>query len=76
MRLEILCVYNVSVTLTGYLSDGTVNVPYSIGRQDCDSSQGFPHRDLPHGTVLDSVQLLMDDFALTDREAVALLGNY
>ncbi|XP_067946110.1 putative ascorbate peroxidase [Watersipora subatra] len=63
-----------SLRLGAQFANGTVNVPYSIGRQDCDLSNGFPHRDLPHGTVLNTVELLSGDFALTDREAVALMG--
>ena len=51
-------------------------VPYSIGRKDCDSSQGMPKRNLPGHTLLDGVSYLKDAFDLNTKEAVALLGKY
>ena len=58
------------------LEDNTVLVPYSIGRKDCDSSQGMPKRNLPGHTLLDGVSYLKDAFDLNTKEAVALLGKY
>ncbi|KAF6026862.1 hypothetical protein EB796_014846 [Bugula neritina] len=55
-------------------ANGTVDIPYSIGRRDCNSAQGFPNRHLPHGTILNTIPLLQDEFGLTAREAVALMG--
>ena len=58
------------------LEDNTVLVPYSIGRKDCDSSQGMLKRNLPGHTLLDGVSYLKDAFDLNTKEAVALLGKY
>lgn len=55
--------------------DNTVDIPYSIGRPDCDSSKGMPTRPLPEHDTLHSIPLLKDMFDLDDEEAVALLGE-
>lgn len=51
-------------------------MPFSIGRKDCDSSQGMPVRNLPDHGMVEGVGLLKDMFNLNDKEAVALLGRF
>jgi len=50
-----------------------VGIPFSIGRPDCTTVT--PDDRLPHGSTIDTVDFLNMEFDLSDREAVALMGE-
>lgn len=55
------------------IADGTVILPYSIGRSDCVGSP--PDVGLPIGNLITTVNFLNRAFGVSTKEAVALIGK-
>ena len=58
-----------------FVADNTVKVDYWVGRKDCDSRNGLPVRKFISHDAMDGITLLAKEFNLSEREAVALMGN-
>lgn len=57
-----------------FSTDNTVEVDYWVGRKDCNSSKGLPKRTFIGHDAMDGIEKLGNEFSLTTREAVALMG--
>ena len=65
---RITCKYIIAFSV-----DGTLNLPFSIGRKDCKITP--LDTGLPAGNTTNTIPFLKNEFGLTTREAVALIGK-
>ena len=65
-------VLGVILTFAFGCAGGSLTLPFSKGRQDCNSTYSD---DLPKPSDTNTVDTLQNKFSLTVREAVALMGE-